>query len=71
MKSLHTAAVDAGNGYDEALRDADAGDLEYLFCEMIALHGTTSQALAVQLQKRSGRCVISPNASSCRADLTH
>jgi uncharacterized protein (TIGR02284 family) len=52
LKSLHTAAVDARNGYDEALRDADVGDLDFLFREMISLHAKHADALALQLRKR-------------------
>ncbi len=38
LTSLHTAAIDARNGYAEALKDADGNDLSALFQTMISLH---------------------------------
>ncbi|MGJ4950269.1 ferritin-like domain-containing protein [Bradyrhizobium sp. HKCCYLS20291] len=37
LKTLHTALVDARNGYQEAQADADTPALKALFAEMIAL----------------------------------
>lgn len=52
LKSLHTAAVDARHGYEEALHDADLGDMGPLFREMIAVHGANGDELAVHLRSR-------------------
>ena len=49
MKGLHTAAVDARNGYEEALKDAEGKGLTPLFREMIALHQSHADALAADL----------------------
>jgi uncharacterized protein (TIGR02284 family) len=38
LNSLHTDAIDAGNGYQEALKDAEGHGLTSLFQDMIALH---------------------------------
>ena len=51
MKSLHTTVVDARNGYEEALKDADGRGLTPLFQDMIALHQTHSEALAADLKR--------------------
>ncbi|MGJ5181455.1 ferritin-like domain-containing protein [Bradyrhizobium oligotrophicum] len=37
LKTLHTALVDARNGYQEAAKDADTPALKSLFAEMISL----------------------------------
>ncbi len=52
LKSLHTGAIDARNGYSEALHDAHVGDLLGLFREMIAIHQKNEDELTVQLRKR-------------------
>ena len=36
--ALHTALVDAGNGYDEAIQDATDPRIAALFMEMKTLH---------------------------------
>lgn len=51
MKSLHTTVVDARNGYEEALKDADGKGLTPLFRDMIALHQSHADALAADLTK--------------------
>lgn len=51
MKSLHTTVVDARNGYEEALKDAEGKGLSPLFREMIALHQDHAQALAADLAR--------------------
>lgn len=38
LKTLHTAAIDARNGYQEALEDAEGKGLTPLFRDMVALH---------------------------------
>ena len=51
LKSLHTAAIDARNGYQEALEDAERKGMTPLFAEMIALHESHSGALSYELTK--------------------
>jgi len=49
LKSLHTAAIDARNGYTEALEDAGGKGMTPLFQEMIALHAQNADELASEL----------------------
>ena len=49
LKSLHTAAIDARNGYQEALRDAEGKGMTPLFRDMIALHESNASELAREL----------------------
>jgi uncharacterized protein (TIGR02284 family) len=49
LKSLHTTVVDAKNGYEEALHDAEGRGLTPLFMEMIGLHHAHSKQLAARL----------------------
>lgn len=51
MKSLHTTIVDARNGYEEALKDAEGKGLTPLFRDMIALHQSHAEALAADLAR--------------------
>jgi uncharacterized protein (TIGR02284 family) len=51
LKSLHTAAIDARNGYTEALDDADGKGMSPLFSDMIALHSLNADELKHALQK--------------------
>lgn len=51
LKSLHTAAIDARNGYQEALEDAEGHGCSSLFRDMIALHEGNARALAAELTK--------------------
>jgi uncharacterized protein (TIGR02284 family) len=51
MKSLHTTVVDACNGYEEALKDAEGKGLSPLFREMISLHKGHAEALAADLTR--------------------
>jgi uncharacterized protein (TIGR02284 family) len=51
MKSLHTTVIDARNGYEEALKDAEGKGLTSLFQEMIALHQSHADALAADLTR--------------------
>ena len=53
IKSLHTATIDARNGYEEARDDAHGAGLTPLFHEMIALHTKNAADLEHVLQ-RSG-----------------
>jgi uncharacterized protein (TIGR02284 family) len=46
LRSLHTGAIDARKGYEEALKDADEHSLTPLFRRMIALHSAHSDQLA-------------------------
>ncbi|ABE40999.1 PA2169 family four-helix-bundle protein [Rhodopseudomonas pseudopalustris] len=45
LKTLHTSAIDARNGYEEALEDAEGKGLTSLFRDMIALHHANSEEL--------------------------
>jgi uncharacterized protein (TIGR02284 family) len=51
MKSLHTTVIDARNGYEEALKDAEGKGLTPLFREMIALHQSHADAIAADLTR--------------------
>lgn len=51
LKTLHTSAVDARNGYQEALDDAEGKGMSPLFREMIALHEGNARELARELTK--------------------
>ncbi len=51
LKSLHTKAVDARNGYQEALTDAEGRGLSPLFADMITLHDRNAAELARELVK--------------------
>ena len=53
LKSLHTAAVDARSGYEEARDDAEGRDMRPLFQAMIAVHTKNADDLSHVLQ-RSG-----------------
>jgi uncharacterized protein (TIGR02284 family) len=58
LKSLHTSAIDARNGYQEALKDAQAKEAESkamiaLFRDMIALHDSHAGELARELTRRN------------------
>jgi uncharacterized protein (TIGR02284 family) len=53
LKSLHTAAVDARSGYEEARDDAGGGDMRPLFQAMIAVHTRNADDLSHVMQ-RSG-----------------
>ena len=58
LKSLHTSAVDARNGYREALKDAEGKEAESkamtaLFRDMIALHDSHAAELARELTRRN------------------
>ena len=46
LKSLHTSAIDARNGYQEALKQADGKGLTALFREMMELHERNAAELA-------------------------
>ena len=49
LKSLHTSAIDARNGYQEALKDAEGRGLTPLFADMIAVHTANAQELETTL----------------------
>ena len=55
LKTLHTAAIDARNGYQEALDDAEGQDKERrmtpLFRDMVALHQRHADQLGQELTK--------------------
>jgi uncharacterized protein (TIGR02284 family) len=51
LKNLHTMAIDARNGYQEALDEAEGHGCTALFHDMIALHEGHSRALAAELTK--------------------
>ena len=51
LKALHTNAIDARNGYQEALKEADDKGMTPLFRDMIALHGRHADELAQELTR--------------------
>ena len=51
LKTLHTSAIDARNGYQEALEDAEGKGMSPLFREMISLHEDNASQLARELIK--------------------
>lgn len=50
LKSLHTALIDARNGYEQALLDADGKGLISVFREMMVLHGENADVVAMHLR---------------------
>jgi uncharacterized protein (TIGR02284 family) len=50
LKRLHTHAVDARKGYEEALEDAEGKGMTPLFRRMIALHSGNASELGEKLQ---------------------
>jgi len=51
LKTLHTSAIDARNGYQEALKDAEGKGMSPLFRDMIALHEGNAGELKRELTK--------------------
>jgi uncharacterized protein (TIGR02284 family) len=51
LRSLHTSAIDARNGYREALEDAEGKGMTPLFRDMMALHEANAGELASELTK--------------------
>jgi len=51
LKSLHTSEIDARNGYEKALEDADGEGMAPLFRDMIALHENNAAELGGELVK--------------------
>jgi uncharacterized protein (TIGR02284 family) len=51
LKSLHTSAIDARNGYQEALNDAQGKGMTPLFQDMMVLHEANAGELAIELTK--------------------
>jgi uncharacterized protein (TIGR02284 family) len=45
LKTLHTSEIDARNGYEEALEDAEGKGMTQLFRDMIALHNANADEL--------------------------
>lgn len=45
LKSLHTSEIDARNGYEEALEDAEGQGLTPLFRDMVALHSNNAREI--------------------------
>jgi uncharacterized protein (TIGR02284 family) len=45
LKTLHTNEIDARNGYEEALEDAEGKGMTPLFRDMIALHQANAEEL--------------------------
>jgi uncharacterized protein (TIGR02284 family) len=52
LKSLHTASIDALNGYEEARKDAEGKGMSPLFQEMITMHTKNAGDLAAELHAR-------------------
>ncbi|WP_244594099.1 ferritin-like domain-containing protein [Rhodoblastus sphagnicola] len=55
LKRLHTSEIDARNGYEEALDDAEGKGLTPLFRDMIALHHNNIEELAGELSRQGER----------------
>jgi uncharacterized protein (TIGR02284 family) len=58
LKSLHTSAIDARNGYREAFKDAEGSNagskpMTALFRDMIALHDGHAEELARELTRNN------------------
>jgi uncharacterized protein (TIGR02284 family) len=51
LKSLHTMSIDARNGYQAALKDAEGHGLTSVFNEMSSMHGTNASQIAAELAK--------------------
>jgi uncharacterized protein (TIGR02284 family) len=51
LKSLHTSAIDARNGYREALQDAAGQGMTPVFRDMMTLHDNNATELARELVK--------------------
>ncbi len=51
LTTLHTHAIDARNGYEEALNDAEGNGLTTLFRDMIAIHTKNADELAAEIAK--------------------
>jgi uncharacterized protein (TIGR02284 family) len=51
LTRLHTDAVDARNGYDEALKDSDSHSLFTLFESLRTFHSDSARELAAELTK--------------------
>jgi uncharacterized protein (TIGR02284 family) len=45
LKALHTSEIDARNGYEEALDDAEGKGLTPLFRDMLGLHESNARAI--------------------------
>ena len=54
LKTLHTSAVDARNGYREALKEAEGKGMSPLFADMIKVHDGHASQLA-DLLARAGQ----------------
>ena len=50
LKTLHTRAIDALQGYREAVRQAEGKGMTPLFTDMIAIHAKNSDELAITLR---------------------
>lgn len=51
LKTLHTSAIDARNGYREALKEAEGKGMTPLFRDMIDLHEANAAELARELNR--------------------
>jgi uncharacterized protein (TIGR02284 family) len=51
LKALHTSAIDARNGYQEALKDAAGRGMTPVFHDMMTLHADNAAELARELVK--------------------
>jgi uncharacterized protein (TIGR02284 family) len=67
LKSLHASLIDATKGYDEAINDAEVGEMKALFTEMRALHQRAhGEVHAILLSKGQ-----QPNESGSFMALVH
>jgi uncharacterized protein (TIGR02284 family) len=55
LKSLHTSEIDARNGYQEALEDAEGRGLTPLFRDMVDLHDRNAKEIGAVLTEAGER----------------
>ena len=67
LKSLHTSAIDARNGYQEALEEAEGKGMTPLFREMIAVHDSNATELDTELTKAGEK----PDADGSFMSIVH
>lgn len=67
LKTLHTMAIDARNGYQEALEEAEGHGCSALFQDMIVLHNEHARTLDAELTKAGEQ----PDDSGSFMSLVH
>ncbi len=67
LKTLHTSAIDAANGYREALKEAEGKGLSPLFAEMMTLHEGHAAELSGMLKAEG----VTPDPDGSFMSLIH